>query len=1161
LPTADRLEQAEQMFSAGNTIGALTLLRGERIAAGAHRDIPTLRRIVAMARRIESESPGSAAGHLYAAQSDLSYAESQEGVPRASLAEARASAEAGNDRAASVALEKALKKELEKWPHQRDRDLLDEISGAASTIALRAGGRSKRRLVRVVEDARLALATGPPPRTVHPESVARPVTASGVAPGGVLQERLEGVEERIRRLESELAELRERDIPELRALAAGGELVTEPKLEAQPVRRPVPSAVPAVPAAPPPPPTLPSRPPPAPPREPRLPRFTLSQLQEPRALAWAGGVVTLLGIVFLLVLATDRGWVSAELRVVFGALVSVAVYGAGVVADRRYGRTWAALAAAGAGIGGAYVTIAAAAAVYDFLTKPEALVAAAFVAVVGVGTALVWDTQTTAALGLVGAMVGPAIVEGDVSTVGSVYVAIVLGATVVVTLWRRWLETLVAGALTSLPLAAALLFEHDVGHNTSTAAIVAAFSLIFLGAGVGHEIRPTRPRHGAELVPLVGTGLVIVGGLLALGLALQIDGDSPTGVAVATVTVWLVSVATACAYQVGVGRPGLQRVPTALLTAGVPLAFASMLRFFTGHDESFALLAVALVYLAGLPLLRGRGQRDLACALWAIALTFIAVGVGTLLSGGALTLVWAAEAALLALLASRTGEVRLHLAALAYLVLALGQALVFEAPPSELFVVNDNPGEGVLALLYVAAAALVSGLLYSPPSGPGPRSSGTRLPYPPRRPVAMVACAVSAALLLYAASLSILWLSIAAMAGGQTSTEEAFERGHAAIGSLWALVAFALVFLGLRRPSPVLRLAGIALFGLTILELVAYDLLELSTTNASFAALAVGVLVLAAGFDQGRRSSAEIGEVHTDPVALVFIAVSLALLVPAIVGLLDGQSWGLDRQGLGLLTAAATYGALAAYTLREKRDLSTALWVPALALAAVAAEELLGDPWLVLAWSLAGAALAALALRVREERFSIASGGFIALALLYVISSEVPPSDLFVATARPAAGLASLIFATLGAYAFAAHLEPGELREIAWWAAGVLTLYAASVAILGLFQWFAADDAKSVDDAFQRGQTAMSSFWAIVGLALLFTGLRKGWRDVRIGGLALFAVALVKIFVYDLANLSALARAFSFLGVGLVLLLAAFLYQRLTRTEDQDVPPVRQEKS
>ena len=84
----------------------------------------------------------------------------------------------------------------------------------------------------------------------------------------------------------------------------------------------------------------------------------------------------------------------------------------------RYGRTWAALAAAGRA-SGARTRLAAAGAVYDFIGKPEALLGAAFVAAVGVVTAVRWHTQMTAVLGLVGAMLGPTLIEGGVSVAGS----------------------------------------------------------------------------------------------------------------------------------------------------------------------------------------------------------------------------------------------------------------------------------------------------------------------------------------------------------------------------------------------------------------------------------------------------------------------------------------------------------------------------------------------------------------------------------------------------------------------------------------------------------------------------------------------------------------------------------------------------------------------
>jgi uncharacterized membrane protein len=66
-----------------------------------------------------------------------------------------------------------------------------------------------------------------------------------------------------------------------------------------------------------------------------------------------------------------------------------------------------------------------------------------------------------------------------------------------------------------------------------------------------------------------------------------------------------------------------------------------------------------------------------------------------------------------------------------------------------------------------------------------------------------------------------------------------------------------------------------------------------------------------------------------------------------------------------------------------------------------------------------------------------------------------------------------------------------------------------------------------------------------VGLGLLYAGLKRGKRGLQIGGFVLFGISLAKLFVYDLAFLSSVARAFSFLAVGGLILVAGFFYQRL----------------
>jgi len=59
-------------------------------------------------------------------------------------------------------------------------------------------------------------------------------------------------------------------------------------------------------------------------------------------------------------------------------------------------------------------------------------------------------------------------------------------------------------------------------------------------------------------------------------------------------------------------------------------------------------------------------------------------------------------------------------------------------------------------------------------------------------------------------------------------------------------------------------------------------------------------------------------------------------------------------------------------------------------------------------------------------------------------------------------------------------------------------------------------------------------------------GLLRGSALVRYAGLAVFGLSLAKIVLYDLASLSSVARAFSFILVGGLLLAGGFFVQRLS---------------
>ena len=317
----------------------------------------------------------------------------------------------------------------------------------------------------------------------------------------------------------------------------------------------------------------------------------------------------------------------------------------------RYGHFAAALAAVGAGIAGAYATLAAAAAMYDLVSDAVALSFAAAIAGVAVVVSLAWRSEMIAALGLVGAALAPALQAADagISADGVAFAVLVLAATSVVGVARRW-QLLLCSVL----------------------AVVGA--------------------QGAWLVA-----------------ATQADGD----VAVIAVTAALagVALAAACAWQLVTGARALTPLTGTVSLAVVGFALLSAGALFeAGRDRGVALAAVAGAY--GLAwLLLQRTQPDLALVLAGGALGIGAVAVAGLLSGDGLTLAWAAEAALFSWLAYSLRDARLRITGLAYLGLATAHLLGVTAPQDLLFDSTPVDASAAVPPLAVALAALAAGLL------------------------------------------------------------------------------------------------------------------------------------------------------------------------------------------------------------------------------------------------------------------------------------------------------------------------------------------------------------------------------------------------------------------------------------------------------------------
>jgi uncharacterized membrane protein len=76
-------------------------------------------------------------------------------------------------------------------------------------------------------------------------------------------------------------------------------------------------------------------------------------------------------------------------------------------------------------------------------------------------------------------------------------------------------------------------------------------------------------------------------------------------------------------------------------------------------------------------------------------------------------------------------------------------------------------------------------------------------------------------------------------------------------------------------------------------------------------------------------------------------------------------------------------------------------------------------------------------------------------------------------------------------------------------------------------------------------QYAYSAVWLAFGVALLIGGIALASQPARLASAAVVTLTAAKVFLYDLAGVEGVFRAFSFIGLGLVLMGIGLLYQRL----------------
>ncbi|MBC7826129.1 MAG: DUF2339 domain-containing protein [Chitinophagaceae bacterium] len=100
----------------------------------------------------------------------------------------------------------------------------------------------------------------------------------------------------------------------------------------------------------------------------------------------------------------------------------------------------------------------------------------------------------------------------------------------------------------------------------------------------------------------------------------------------------------------------------------------------------------------------------------------------------------------------------------------------------------------------------------------------------------------------------------------------------------------------------------------------------------------------------------------------------------------------------------------------------------------------------------------------------------------------------------------------------------------------------------------------SVDSLAKINQSYIKSglpiLWGLCSFAFMWLGMKHKYRPLRIISLVLFSLTLIKLFAFDIRNISAGGKIAAFFCLGVLLLIISFMYQRLKKIiiEDAEKP-------
>jgi uncharacterized membrane protein len=115
------------------------------------------------------------------------------------------------------------------------------------------------------------------------------------------------------------------------------------------------------------------------------------------------------------------------------------------------------------------------------------------------------------------------------------------------------------------------------------------------------------------------------------------------------------------------------------------------------------------------------------------------------------------------------------------------------------------------------------------------------------------------------------------------------------------------------------------------------------------------------------------------------------------------------------------------------------------------------------------------------------------------------------------------------------------------WIFSIALVYIVSFECMQLYVTIFAETKTIGNIEQQYSKAGLTILWGLSSFVMIWLGMKHRYKPLRVISLCLFAVSLLKLFLFDITNIGPGGKIAAFILLGILLLTVSFMYQRLKK--------------